>query len=102
MLFSTVFLFALYVSRPGSVPVGVQSEKSMLPVIGRPLKAKPDAQSSEHGVVVTNRHHPFTSSSSVERNVWLLGDPDPMKQHGKLSGNCDDGSIPCLLASSRC
>jgi hypothetical protein len=24
MLFSTVFLFALYVSRPGSVPVGVQ------------------------------------------------------------------------------
>jgi hypothetical protein len=24
ILFSTVFLFALYVSRPGSVPVGVQ------------------------------------------------------------------------------
>ena len=74
----------------------------MLPVFGRPLKAQTDTQSSEHGVVATNSNHRFTSSGSVERNVWLLGDPDPMKQHGKLSGNCDDGSIPCLLTSSRC
>jgi hypothetical protein len=51
----------------------------MLPVFGRPLKAKPDTQSSENGVVATNRHL-FTSSSSVERNVWLLGDPDAMKR----------------------
>jgi hypothetical protein len=74
----------------------------MLPVIGRPLKAKPDTQSSEHGVVATNKHHPFTSSSCIERNVWLLGDPDPMKQHSKLSGNRYDGTIACLLASTRC
>ena len=74
----------------------------MLPVIGRPLKAKRDTQSSEHGVVATNRHLPFTSSSSIERNVWFLGGPDAVKQHSKLSGNCDDGSIPCLFAPTRC
>jgi hypothetical protein len=38
MLFSTVFLSALYVSRLDSVPVEVQLEKSMLPVFGRPFE----------------------------------------------------------------
>jgi len=28
----------------------------MLPVFGRPLKAKPDTQSSEHGLVGTKEH----------------------------------------------
>jgi hypothetical protein len=103
MLFSTVFLFALSMSRSGSVPVGVQLEKSMLPVFGRPLTAKSDTQSSEHGLVTTRAHHRVDSSrSSVERNIWFLGNPDPMKQHGKLSGNCNDGPIACLLASTRC
>ena len=74
----------------------------MLPVIGRPLKAKRDTQSSEHGVLATSKHLRLSSSSSVERNVWVLGDPDPVEQHGKFSGNCHDGPIACLLASSRC
>jgi hypothetical protein len=26
----------------------------------------------------------------------FLGDPDAVKQHGKLSGHCDNGPIPCL------
>jgi hypothetical protein len=43
----------------------------MLPVFGRPLKAKPDSQSSEHGVVATDMHHSLSSSSSVERNVRI-------------------------------
>ena len=52
----------------------------MLPVFGRPLKAKRDTQSSEHGLVATNEHHRFNSScGSVERNVWFLGDPDVVK-----------------------
>ena len=75
----------------------------MLPVIGRPLKAKRDTQSSEHGLVRTKERHLLGSSSgSVERHILLLGDPDPVKQHSKLSGNCNDGSIACLLASSGC
>jgi hypothetical protein len=73
----------------------------MLPVFGRPLKAKRDTQSSEHGVVTTDKHHRFNSSSSgVERNVLFLGDPDPVKQHGKLSGDRDDCAIACLLTPS--
>jgi hypothetical protein len=74
----------------------------MLPVIGRPLKAKRDTQSSEHGLVATKERHGFNSSHSVERGVWFLGDPDSVKQHCKLSGNRDDCSIPYLFASSRC
>ena len=58
----------------------------MLPVFGRPLKAKPDTQSSEHGLVATKDHYRFNSSSSVERNVLFLGDPDAVKQHGKIVG----------------
>jgi hypothetical protein len=73
----------------------------MLPVFGRPLKAKPDTQSSEHGLVATKDHYRFNSSSSVERNVLFLGDPDAVKQHGKLSSNRDDSSIACLLAATR-
>jgi hypothetical protein len=74
----------------------------MLPVFGRPLKAQRDRQSSEDGSVTTREHHGFRSRcSGVERNVWLLGDPDPVKQHSKLSGNRDDGTIACLLASTR-
>ena len=73
----------------------------MLPVFGGPLKAKSDKQSSEHGLVTTKEHHGFDSSSgSVERNPWFLGDPDPVKQHGMLLGNRDDGTIACLLASA--
>ena len=75
----------------------------MLPVFGRPLKAKRDTQSSEHGLVTTKEHHGFNSSSSgVERNVLFLGDPDAVKQHGKLSGNRHDRTVACLLASTRC
>ena len=75
----------------------------MLPVFGRPLVAQRDTQSSEHGLVTTKEHHGFDSRcSGVERNVWLLGNPDPVKQHGKLSSNRDDGTIACLLASSGC
>ena len=74
----------------------------MLPVFGRPLKAKRDTQSSEDGLVATKHHHRFNSSSSVKGDVLFLGDPDAVKQHGKLSGNRDDGSIACLLASTRC
>jgi hypothetical protein len=75
----------------------------MLPVIGRPSKAKRDTQSSEHGLVATKEHHRFnSSSSSVERKVLFLGGPDAMKQHSKLSGNRDDSTIACLLASTRC
>jgi hypothetical protein len=75
----------------------------MLPVFGRPSKAKPDTQSSEHGLVRTKEHHCLSSSGrSVERHVWLLGNPDAVKQHGKFSGNRDDGSISCLFAATRC
>jgi hypothetical protein len=43
----------------------------MLPVFGRPLKAKPDSQSSEQGVAARDKHHSLSSSSSsLERNVW--------------------------------
>jgi hypothetical protein len=31
-------------------------EESMLPFLVRPLKAKADSQSSEHGVVATGEH----------------------------------------------
>jgi hypothetical protein len=74
----------------------------MLPVFGRPLRAKGDTQSSEHGLVGTKEHHGFGSSSDVKRNVLFLRNPDPVKQHCKFSGNGDDGSIPCLPTSTRC
>jgi len=102
MLFSTVFLFILYVSRSGSVLGRVQWEKSMLPVIGRPLNARRDMQTSEDGVVVTNKHLRLSSSSIVGRNLWSLGDPDPVEQHGKFSGYCYNNSVASLLAPSRC
>jgi hypothetical protein len=55
----------------------------MLPVFGRPLKAKPDTQSSEHGLVGTKEHHRLSSSSrSIERHILFLGDPNTVKQHG--------------------
>ena len=60
--------------------VGVQKEKSMLPVFGR-------ARSS--------------GCYSIERDVWLLGDPDAMKQSCQLASDGDDGPIAgtaCLRA----
>ena len=44
----------------------------MLPVIGRPLKAKPDTQSSEHGVVATNKHHKLSYRQIVSATIILL------------------------------
>jgi hypothetical protein len=79
-------------------PVGDVDAASFRPA----LKAQRDTQSSEHGLVTTKEHHGFNSRcSGVERNVLFLGDPDPVKQHGKLSGKCNDGTVACLLASTR-
>ena len=37
----------------------------------------------------------------MERDVWLLGDPDAMKQYCQLASDGDDGPIAGLLASAR-
>ena len=36
----------------------------------------------------------------MERDVWLLGDPDAMEQYRQLASNGNDGTIPSLLASA--
>ncbi|WP_353067087.1 hypothetical protein RBB77_10160 [Tunturibacter psychrotolerans] len=37
----------------------------------------------------------------MEREGWLLGDPDAMKQYCQLASDGDDGPIAGLLASAR-
>ena len=63
------------------------------------VKAQPDTQSSEHGVIATVEHDFSLSGLCIKRNVWLLCDPDAMQQHGKFSRHSDDGTIAGLLAS---
>jgi hypothetical protein len=74
---------------------------SVLTVFGRPLKPKRDTQSSEHGVITTDRHHRINSSSSVEWAVLFLGDPDPVEQRGQVFGQPRrwlDFVLACLRA----
>ena len=45
----------------------------MLPVFGRPLKAKRDTQSSEHGLVATEQHHRFKLKQQRKRGRIVPG-----------------------------
>src|SRR5271156_5092811 len=84
--------------RAGWGPVGEVDAASFRPAFEGQIR---------HAVIGTRVGHNkrrsrlYSSCSSVERNVLFLGDPDAVKQHGKFSGNRDDGTIACLLASTR-
>ena len=102
MLFSTVFLFALWFEPSwlgaGWGPVGEGDAASFR---SASLRAQADTQSSEHGVVATSKHDHLSSGCGVKGNVWFLGHPDAVQQHGQLAGDRDDGTIPGLLTSPR-
>ena len=72
----------------------------MLPIVFRPLKAKADSKSSEHGVVATGKHVDLSGCLFIERHVRLLGAPEVMKQHGQLARYGNDGLALGLLATS--
>ena len=72
----------------------------MLPFIGRPWKTKTRTQSSEHGVVATDKHVELSGCFFVERHVRLLSAPEVMEQHGQLAGYGNDGLTLGLLATS--
>ena len=47
----------------------------MLPVFGRPLRAKRDTQSSEHGLVATKEHHHLTQAAAAwngKYGSWVI------------------------------
>jgi hypothetical protein len=97
MLFSTVFLFALYVSRPCSVLVEVQLERSMPTVFGRLVSGPSLTRSHRNGWL------PERTSLIVltQGDVLLLCDPNALKQHGRFSIDRDDGPELCQLTSTR-
>ena len=102
MLFSTVFLFALWFEPSwlgaGWGPVGEGDAASFR---SASLRAQADTQSSEHGVVATSKHDHLSSGCGVKGNVWFLGHPDAVQQHGQLSSYGNDGPVSGLLASTR-
>jgi hypothetical protein len=72
----------------------------MLPFLVRPLKAKADSQSSEHGVVATGKHVDLSGCLFIKGHVLLLRDPEVMQQDRQLPGYSDHCLVSGLLASS--
>jgi hypothetical protein len=62
----------------------------MLPFLRRPWNAKTRTQSSEHGVVATDKHGLSLKRLLVEGHVGLLGGPESMEQDGELTGYRND------------
>ena len=74
----------------------------MLPVFGRPRSGPTrHAVIGKRGSCNNYTGSPFSGCHSIELDVWLLGDPDAMKQYCQLASDGDDGSITGLLASAR-
>ena len=63
-------------------------------------KAEVGSQSSERGVVATGKHVDFSGCLFVERHVRLLGAPEVVKQHCKLTGYGNHGLALGLLTTS--
>ena len=63
-------------------------------------KAEVGSQSSEHGVVATDKHVDLSGCLFVERHVRLLSAPEVMEQHGQFASYCDDCLTLRLLTTS--
>src|SRR5580698_8064887 len=103
MLFSTVFLFALWFE-PSWLGAGWGSVGEVDAASFRSASSGPEPTRSHRNTGSSQRSNmvPALSGLCINRNVGLLCDPDAMQQHGEFSRHGDDGTIPGLLASTRC
>jgi hypothetical protein len=75
----------------------------MLPVFGRPCEGPSrHAVIGTRGIATGNTISNSSGGDCIKWDVWLLRDPDAMKQHGELAGDGNDGTIAGLLAAARC
>ena len=93
MLFSTVFLYALFYERKALCRLGSYGEVDAASFRSASLRAQPRAQSSERGIVANCR--------CIKRYVGLLRDPDAMEQNSKLPCNRNNRS-PSRVATAAC
>ena len=78
-------------------------ERRVDAAISRPVsKTKADSQSSEHGVIATDKHRQASSCYSVEGYIRFLRDPDAVEQDRQLPSDGNGCLIPGLLAAPSC
>jgi len=63
---------------------------------------KTRTQSSEYGVVATDKHSGLSGRGCVEWHVWLLSGPDAMEQDSQLARYRNDSLALGLLATALC